>query len=292
MIQRSSDRLIQRRILTVIIFIKLNRNRRLELFVNQNLTLLKECLLEKRREPHIDGDSVRAHVKPRRNTQQTNRTQDTVMPNTNIIETKRTQKTVKPMTIQNMPSTNFKAYSDDSSAQIGVNKKKSDEMISSEAKKPCSERTRNQPTRTCKNTTIIEKISNNKTHVRKRTIKALKPKIMNALMPSISKFELVWGYVKGFPSWPAVVEGIQPDGKYLLHFFGDYSRYALPRKHLTNYFEGFDLFSCNFGNMKLRKAVEEAKNFLLGNERTNDCFECKILEYKTNYLDNFRKNDK
>ena len=101
-----------------------------------------------------------------------------------------------------------------------------------------------------------------------------------ALMPTIQKHELVWAYIKSFPSWPGVVEDITKKGKYLIHFFGDYTRAEVTRRFICNYFEGFSEFACNFGNNKLRKAVEEAKYFLLGNNDTTECYVCKVLAFK------------
>lgn len=106
----------------------------------------------------------------------------------------------------------------------------------------------------------------------------------NALMPGLHKYELVWAYVRGYPSWPGVVEEILSNGKYRIHFFGDYTRADVTGRCITNYFEGFHQFSSHFGNLKLRKAVEEAKFFLLGvNDVIDECFVCKILNHKKQF---------
>lgn len=78
-------------------------------------------------------------------------------------------------------------------------------------------------------------------------------------MPALHKYELVWTYIKGYSSWPGVIEDISSNGKFIIHFFSGYTRAEVTRKYVTNYFEGFEQFACNFGNMKLRKAIEEAK---------------------------------
>lgn len=151
---------------------------------------------------------------------------------------------------------------------------------------------RKQPIRVCaKRQKLDQVLATEKLIAKKETntkirklYKAPKPK-KNALMPSYHKYELVWGYVKGYPSWPAVIEDVLPNGKYRLHFFGDYTKFDMARKNLTHFFEGFNLFSCNFGNLKLRKAVEEAKIFLLGGHNDmKDCFICSFLEFKTDYF--------
>lgn len=134
-----------------------------------------------------------------------------------------------------------------------------------------------------KTKTIVENIVQPKP-IRKTRRVAKMPKVKsNALMPTLHKHELVWAYIKGFPSWPGVIEEFMPNGKVLVHFFGDYSRGEITRRNLMNYFEGFNRFSCNFGNVKLKKAVEEAKFFLFGNENMDECYVCKVLEFKRQF---------
>lgn len=103
----------------------------------------------------------------------------------------------------------------------------------------------------------------------------------NMLMPSFHPFELVWAYIRGFPTWPGVIEEISVKGNFIVHFFGDYSTAEVPRKNIIHYFEGFSQFAENYGNIKLRKAVEEAKIFLMEtNDKNNECFVCKVLNTK------------
>lgn len=143
--------------------------------------------------------------------------------------------------------------------------------------------TRTQPPRSCKQ---IKEIVPKPAVVRKQQdgkktrTRALVKAVPNALMTLPRTNELVWAYMKGYPSWPGVVESILPNGKFLIHFFGDYILGQVTRKNITNYFEGFNQFACNFGNIKLQKAVEEAKYFLLGNLSFEKCSVCEILEYK------------
>lgn len=117
-----------------------------------------------------------------------------------------------------------------------------------------------------------------------KSVRSKRPKIpkviKNALMPTLYKYQLVWAYIKGYPTWPGVIEDFMPNGKYLIHFFGDYTRAEVTRRFIVNYFDGFNNFECNFGNNKLKKAVEEAKYFLFGNDDINECYVCKILELK------------
>lgn len=104
----------------------------------------------------------------------------------------------------------------------------------------------------------------------------------NALMPMIHKNELVWAYIKGFPAWPGVVEEVLA-GRYSIHFFGDYTRATVTRRNIMNYYEGFEKFSSNFGNIKLHRAIEEAKYFLLGNDAADECWVCRITKMKEQF---------
>lgn len=82
---------------------------------------------------------------------------------------------------------------------------------------------------------------------------------ISVLLPSFHIHELVWGYVRGYPSWPGVIECLTPKGKYLVHFFGDYTRAELGRSCITNFFEGFNQYTSNFGNARLQRAINEAR---------------------------------
>lgn len=114
-----------------------------------------------------------------------------------------------------------------------------------------------------------------------RKTRAKSVRVMNALMPAFHVFELVWGYVRGYPSWPGVIESISPKGKMVIHFFGDYTKAELNRNAITHFFEGFNQFERHFGNVKLQKAVAEARIFLLDSGRdSNECYVCKILMLK------------
>lgn len=103
---------------------------------------------------------------------------------------------------------------------------------------------------------------------------------VNTLMPAFHKYELVWAYIRGFATWPGVIEEILSNGKYRIHFFGDYTRSDVTRKNITHFFEGFNQFAQNFGNVKLMKAVEEAKIFLFDSNKPNVCYVCYMLALK------------
>lgn len=58
---------------------------------------------------------------------------------------------------------------------------------------------------------------------KRRLVRKIKISRANQLMPNLYRYRLVWAHMKGFPFWPGVVEDMLPNGKYLIHFFGDYS---------------------------------------------------------------------
>lgn len=106
------------------------------------------------------------------------------------------------------------------------------------------------------------------------------PKPVNALMQTFKKYDLVWARVRGFCHWPGVIEDLLQNGKYRIHFFGDYSRADVTRKNIVNYFEGFNDFSCNFGRVHLQKAVKEASFFMFNNGTGRVCYVCNVLDFK------------
>lgn len=103
------------------------------------------------------------------------------------------------------------------------------------------------------------------------------------LKPSFQVNELVWAHIRGFPYWPGVIENVTNKGKYLVHFFGDYSRGEISRNNVANFFDGFEHYSSHGGNLKLQKAINEARIFLLSERTVNECLVCKIPKIKAMY---------
>lgn len=64
-------------------------------------------------------------------------------------------------------------------------------------------------------------------------------------LPCFHVNELIWAYVRGYPSWPGVIESITARGKFLIHFFGDYSRAEVTKSCITNFYEGFKQYINN-----------------------------------------------
>lgn len=105
--------------------------------------------------------------------------------------------------------------------------------------------------------------------------KQIKRTCQSLMQQSFRVNDLVWAYVRGFPYWPGVIEGITLKGKYTVHFFGDYTRSDIGRRNVISFYEGFEQYSNNFGNVKLQRAINKARILLLS-EVNDECFVCKI----------------
>lgn len=66
----------------------------------------------------------------------------------------------------------------------------------------------------------------------------------------------------------------------MIHFFGDYTRGEIGKSCVTHFYEGFEQYSDNFGNIKLQKAINEARIFLLSDRTIDECLVCKIPQLK------------
>lgn len=97
--------------------------------------------------------------------------------------------------------------------------------------------------------------------VKTRKINRNRSKTSNALMQPFLRFDLVWAHVRGYCYWPGVIEDILNNGRYRIHFFGDYSEQCVTRNKIVNYFDGFNQFGYNFNSTGLQKAVKEATFF-------------------------------
>lgn len=75
--------------------------------------------------------------------------------------------------------------------------------------------------------------------------------------PDVSPYSICWIKIRGYNDWPGVIER-EINGKYEIHFFGDYSRAIVGKAKITNFFEGFSLFHNTFDAPLLKKAIKEA----------------------------------
>lgn len=100
--------------------------------------------------------------------------------------------------------------------------------------------------------------------------------------PDLSQYAVCWVKVKGYTDWPGVIERITNDGKYEIHFFGDYTTSIVTKSKITNFFEGFSLFSSTFDAPKLNKAITEAGICMMKNPKPETCYICEILKMKAN----------
>lgn len=111
---------------------------------------------------------------------------------------------------------------------------------------------------------------------------------INMMMPSLIKYEMVWAHIKGYPVWPGIIEGVSVKGRYLIHFFGDYSVSEVTKDKLFHFLEGFTKYSLlTSPSALLHKAVEESKLFLFDDDEKTCCCICKMLTMKANYNINY-----
>lgn len=97
--------------------------------------------------------------------------------------------------------------------------------------------------------------------------------------PDLSMFAICWVKVRGFKDWPGVIESCV-NGIYTIHFFGDYTRSTVTKKALTNFYEGFSLFSHTFDTPDLSKAIKEACICLMKHPNPSNCLVCDIFSYR------------
>lgn len=95
--------------------------------------------------------------------------------------------------------------------------------------------------------------------------------------------------MRGYPYWPGVIESITEKGKYRIHFFGDFSRADINATKMLHFFDGFHQYESNYGNIKLKKAVEEAKILLFSKHTDKTCFICDILAAKKSFNKSFKQ---
>lgn len=117
---------------------------------------------------------------------------------------------------------------------------------------------------------------NNANRRRKSTLKTS----TLSLKPSLYKYELVWAHVKGYPIWPGIIEDELPNGKYRIHFFGDYSRSDVNKTKIMHLMEGFDHYTAMVEpSTLLLKAMHECKLFVFEQNRKT-CPICEVFKMK------------
>lgn len=96
------------------------------------------------------------------------------------------------------------------------------------------------------------------------------------LPPNLSVNSICWIKIKGYKDWPGVIED-EDNGIFKIHFFGDYTYGYVTRSKITNFYEGFGIFSHTFEARGLKKAIQEACICLMNNPNPDHCFVCAIL---------------
>lgn len=93
---------------------------------------------------------------------------------------------------------------------------------------------------------------------------------------AIEKYHIYWVKLRGFSSWPAIVEGQDGALLFKVHFFGDYTTSVVSRSSFISGFrEGFVAYeNSKNANPKLAKAVKEASLVFLSNKFKSSCYIC------------------
>lgn len=78
---------------------------------------------------------------------------------------------------------------------------------------------------------------------------------------------MIWAHVRGYPNWPGIIKSETPNGKYVIHFFGDYTRSELTKSKIMHLMEGFNQFATSKPSIQLKKAINEAKLFVMDQNR-------------------------
>ena len=74
--------------------------------------------------------------------------------------------------------------------------------------------------------------------------------------------EIVWGKIKGYSWWPAIITGTRDDNKekkYICNFIGDNSHASLIKKSIAKFEKELNNYS-NTKKKDLLLAIKEAKN--------------------------------
>lgn len=84
-----------------------------------------------------------------------------------------------------------------------------------------------------------------------------------SLNPALRPNELVWARIRGYTNWPGVIERETSSGKYLIHFFGDYTKSEVTKAKITHLMEGFQQFSrMKAPTVLLQKSIRELSVFV------------------------------
>lgn len=83
-----------------------------------------------------------------------------------------------------------------------------------------------------------------------------------SMMPTLEIYEIVWCRIRGYPTWPGVIEEHTSDGKYLIHFFGDFTRAKVTKSKIYYYLDGYVNYTKIKPSAMLVKTVTESQMFL------------------------------
>lgn len=105
-----------------------------------------------------------------------------------------------------------------------------------------------------------------------------------SLKPRLIAYELIWAKVKGYANWPGVIEEETSSGKYIIHFFGDYTQSEVTRAKISHLMEGFEQFTkVKDPTALLLKSIRELSMYVTDQNRSS-CPICNMLEEKRSLI--------
>lgn len=100
------------------------------------------------------------------------------------------------------------------------------------------------------------------------------------MMPTLEIYEIVWCRIRGYPTWPGVIEEHTSDGKYLNHFFGDFTRAKVTKSKIYHYLDGYVNYTKIKPSAMLVKSVTESQMFLFEENKPTKCYICEMMKLK------------
>lgn len=134
---------------------------------------------------------------------------------------------------------------------------------------------------TTQETTIIDENDAVVKYLPKRIIRPKKTVVsLTRMTPSLIPYEMVWVHIRGYPIWPAIIEQETKQGKYDIHFFGDYTTATVTKHRIFHYLDGYKDYIKMKPSELLTKAVDESKIFIFEETKPTACYICEMIKLK------------
>lgn len=106
--------------------------------------------------------------------------------------------------------------------------------------------------------------------------------------------EIVWGKIRGFPWWPALITGTEDDireKKYTISFIGDNTHASVQKKNLAKFDKEYKQYS-NTKKKDLVESIKKAKEMFENKNGAKDKEIESLMRMKNNNKDKEREKDK